>query len=443
MGCRAVQRAWEIAARGRASAPGLAVNDGYSIVGRYLTGTVGGGANKREKNLTPEEMQIIFDAGLNIFCIYQDDADWWQDHDDLSEYFSYERGYSDASKAVNAAHGLYVPEGSFIYFAVDYDFMEGEVWQKVVPHFQGINAYLNEHDPAYNIGIYSSRNTCGIVSAQGLASSSFVSDMSTGYSGNLGYPLPSDWAFDQIQEYPLAASDGSFDIDKNVASGRYLGFDRIEGPVTRTTTKLAQGEIGIQAGVFADACNAMALKCYGFQSGEVSKYVLATESVANLATAGVTSTCKAIEEVRIEIVASGGARFDVERSAGGTGNYPPVDNKGVIEEYLDEAIAAQLVKFIANFLEIRSKAVVWGAQQIAQKIASMDGSRTVSEDSETRLYRMFRWSNPEEQTNQAIAFYPVFPAAGGSFDVTCTVFGRTVNGARDSVACTMHIDNPA
>ena len=120
-----------------------------------------------------------------------------------------------------------------------------------------------------------------------------------------------------------------------------------------------------------------------------------------------------------------------------------MDNKGVIEKYVDAEIAAQLVKFIANFLEIRAKAVVLGAQAIAKYIAKMDGSRTVSEDSETRLYRMFRWSNPEEQTNQAITFYPVFPAAGGSFDVTCTVLGRTVNGARDSVACTMHIDNPA
>lgn len=81
----------------------------------------------------------------------------------------------------------------------------------------------------YRIGIYSARNTCGIVSAQGLASSSFVSDMSTGYSGNLGYPLPSNWAFDQIQEYTNSAG---FGIDKNVTSGRYMGFSSVtEGQV--------------------------------------------------------------------------------------------------------------------------------------------------------------------------------------------------------------------
>ena len=204
-------------------------NDEYRIVGRYLTGTVGGGANKRPKNLTSSEIQTIFAGGMSLFCIFQDDADWWQDHDDLSGYFGYSRGFSDAQKAVNAAYSLGVPRGEYIYFAVDYDFMEGEVWSKVVPHFQGVNAYMAAVGSPYRIGIYSARNTCGIVSAQGLASSSFVSDMSTGYSGNLGYPLPSNWAFDQIQEYTNSAG---FGIDKNVTSGRYMGFSSVtEGQV--------------------------------------------------------------------------------------------------------------------------------------------------------------------------------------------------------------------
>lgn len=199
-------------------------NDDYRIVGRYLTGTVGGGASKRDKNLTASEIQTIFAGGLKLFCIFQDDADWWQDHDDLSGYFGYNRGYADARKAVQTAYSLGIPREEYIYFAVDYDFMEGEVYSNVVPHFQGINAYMSAANSPYQVGIYSARNTCGIVSAQGLASSSFVSDMSTGYSGNLGYPLPSNWAFDQIQEYTNSAG---FGVDKNVASGRYFGFNSI------------------------------------------------------------------------------------------------------------------------------------------------------------------------------------------------------------------------
>lgn len=38
--------------------------------------------------------------------------------------------------------------------------------------------------------------------------SSFVADMSTGYSGNMGYPMPANWAFDQILEFQLVYSEG-------------------------------------------------------------------------------------------------------------------------------------------------------------------------------------------------------------------------------------------
>ena len=53
--------------------------------------------------------------------------------------------------------------------------------------------------------------------------SSFVADMSTGYSGNLGYRMPTNWAFDQIKEYTIGSGSGAIAIDKNIASGRDPG----------------------------------------------------------------------------------------------------------------------------------------------------------------------------------------------------------------------------
>jgi hypothetical protein len=41
-------------------------------------------------------------------------------------------------------------------------------------------------------------------------------------------PLPPNWAFDQVKEYPLWSADGTIDIDKDVTSGRYLGFDHLD-----------------------------------------------------------------------------------------------------------------------------------------------------------------------------------------------------------------------
>ena len=193
---------------------------GYDYVGRYLTGTYRVSSTETaSKALTPEEIQAISKAGLNIFAIYQAGGA-------SADYFSQEKGYSDAQKAYPAAKNLRIPLDEVIYFTVDYDFMDKQVTNIVIPHFQGINNYFAENGIRYRIGIYGSRNVCTRVSEAGLAVSSFVADMSTGYSGNMGYPMPDNWAFDQILEYTLVYSGGNFNVDKDVASGRYTGFNK-------------------------------------------------------------------------------------------------------------------------------------------------------------------------------------------------------------------------
>lgn len=65
-----------------------------------------------------------------------------------------------------------------------------------------------------------------VLASQIQACSSFVSDMSTGYSGNFGYPLSKNWAFDQFHEFQFATPEGPFDLvdlDKVAVSGRDIG----------------------------------------------------------------------------------------------------------------------------------------------------------------------------------------------------------------------------
>jgi peptidoglycan hydrolase-like protein with peptidoglycan-binding domain len=52
--------------------------------------------------------------------------------------------------------------------------------------------------------------------------------MSTGFSGNLGYPLPSNWAFDQILEYSIGSGAGAIGIDKNIQSGADRGQTSVD-----------------------------------------------------------------------------------------------------------------------------------------------------------------------------------------------------------------------
>lgn len=195
---------------------------GYNYVGRYLTGTAKKNNISVSKALTLDEISAITTAGLRIFAIYQDGGA-------SATYFNYSKGYSDAQKAYEAAKNLRIPLDEIIYFAVDYDFTDAQTTTIVIPHFQGINAYFNEHGIKYKIGIYASRNICTRVSEKKLACSSFVLDMSTGYSGNLGYRMPENWAFDQIQELKNFVNTPyfteAFDLDRDVASGRYTGFD--------------------------------------------------------------------------------------------------------------------------------------------------------------------------------------------------------------------------
>jgi peptidoglycan hydrolase-like protein with peptidoglycan-binding domain len=101
----------------------------------------------------------------------------------------------------------------------------------VVRYFQGVAAGLELANSPYTVGVYGARHVCSIVSNNNLAASSFIGGLSTGWSGNLGYPLPTNWAFNQIQTVTLGTGTGQIQIDKNVSSGRNEGVSSLTVPV--------------------------------------------------------------------------------------------------------------------------------------------------------------------------------------------------------------------
>ncbi|QXE02278.1 glycoside hydrolase domain-containing protein [Terribacillus sp. DMT04] len=191
-------------------------DEGYEIIGRYLV-NVPGGLNKR---LQPGELQTILNAGLSIFPIYQTVGSH-------VEYFTQEQGEKDGNSATIVAQGYGIPQETTIYFAVDYDAFGDEITSNIIPYFRGINATLGNN---YNVGIYGPRNICIQVSNQNLAKYSFVSGMSTGFSGNLGYPLPENWSFDQISTITVENSSTAIEIDNNINSGRDKGVSYLTTP---------------------------------------------------------------------------------------------------------------------------------------------------------------------------------------------------------------------
>ncbi|GCB48604.1 glycoside hydrolase domain-containing protein [Streptomyces sp. NL15-2K] len=191
--------------------------EGIKYIGRYLYNpdpTPSG--DLKHKEIQPGELKTIADNGLRCFPIFQTFAD-------SAKYFSPSQGTADARLAVAQASKHGFRHGTRIFFAVDYDTQDAEVTEFVIPYFQSIAREMTYLDGAYLVGVYGTRNVCSRVSAAGHTSASFVSDMSSGYSGNLGYSMPANWAYDQIVTRTLGSGDGAIEVDHNIASGRDIG----------------------------------------------------------------------------------------------------------------------------------------------------------------------------------------------------------------------------
>ena len=205
---------------------------GYRIIGRYLTNMepTASVKNPIDKKIKPGELQTIIGAGLSVFPIFEEGND--------SSWFTYYQGLADATRAVNAAKSYGFPAGTTIYFAVDFDATDSQISPiadnsgtvGIMSYFRGVQVGIRNLGSTYAVGIYGTRNVCARVSARGWATKSFIAGLSTGWSGNLGFRLPANWAFNQIQGLTVGSGDGAIDIDKNVASGRDTGVTSLSTP---------------------------------------------------------------------------------------------------------------------------------------------------------------------------------------------------------------------
>ena len=196
------------------------VANGRTLVGRYLTGTSGSTTSKK---IQPGELDIIFSHGLRVFPIYQTSAS-------TADYFSSDQGHIDAVAAVRSASDFNFKPGTIIYFAVDFDATGDQITARIIPYFNGINQTMTLLGNKYLIGVYGTRNVCSQIATKALAKYSFVAGMSTGYSGNLGFSLPPNWAFDQISTVTIGSATGAIEIDNDIASGRDFGQSTVDRP---------------------------------------------------------------------------------------------------------------------------------------------------------------------------------------------------------------------
>jgi peptidoglycan hydrolase-like protein with peptidoglycan-binding domain len=190
---------------------------GYRVAGRYLTNVPN---TTLDKKIKPGELATIFAAGMRVFPIYQTFGG-------EASYFNQQQGGRDASLAMAAASDYGFERGTIIYYSVDFDALNEDVTTNVIPHFRAIRQAMDYYGNPYRVGVYGARNVCSRLLADGLAVTSFVSDLSTGFSGNLGFSMPRNWAFDQISTITVGSGAGSIEIDNNIYSGRDAGVSRV------------------------------------------------------------------------------------------------------------------------------------------------------------------------------------------------------------------------
>lgn len=200
--------------------------NGYRDIGRYLANTPNG---TLDKTLYQYELDILKAAGLNVFPIYQTTGG-------EATYFNAYQGMVDAYRAIRAAKTFGFPPSATIYFAIDYDVLVKDIESQIMPYFRSIKKAVNSN---FKIGVYGPRLICTKLCEAGLTSASFVSNMSSGFTCNIGQKMPDNWSYDQFHEISNASSEYSgIGYDKIIASPRktatapseFITYDTVDYP---------------------------------------------------------------------------------------------------------------------------------------------------------------------------------------------------------------------
>lgn len=164
-------------ARALAAAP-------FNIGGRYLVGGTG--------FISIGDLDGMRAAGLRLVPIYQR----WNNQ--IGDFTS-SNGVAQGLEALERARTLNLPDGELVFFAVDLDATSDQM-PAVLSYFSGVKASADGAlTSRIRVGVYGTRAVCQAVADAGLSEASYVAGASWGYSGNMGYPMPENWQYNQIE----------------------------------------------------------------------------------------------------------------------------------------------------------------------------------------------------------------------------------------------------
>lgn len=312
--------------------------DGYQVVGRYLTEPGQEDLEPEDyfKAIRPGELERIVQHGLQYFPIFQE-------YSTKLAYFTAENGARHAHEAVAAARRLGIPK-TVIYFAVDYDATDPEVTSSIIPYFRAISENVIG---GYQVGIYASRNICTRVCEAGYAISSFVSDMSTGFSGNLGFPIPDNWNYDQFTE--ISGYRDKWDLDR-------VAYSKTLPAVNSVSTEQKTPLFGAVVDMGTDYANMNVVSLIWHlekrfdelrAEGKVGQDVIAAGTPAQV-TYKYVPTYRAILNYLAKAYLLGGGSLGVAQWAVAAENYRTADNNTLEKDPQAKQIIDQLDVYVGD-----------------------------------------------------------------------------------------------
>jgi hypothetical protein len=197
-----------------------------------------------EKRLIRSEAEAILNAGMSIAVVHQAAGD-------RASAFSHDSGIADATHARNyGAKVIGQPEGSAIYFGVDFDADQSDVNNRVVPYFQAVRSVLQSSDqlPKYKVGVYGDGVALKTLLDGGFVEFTWISQ-SVGFPGSRQFKSSNRWTL--FQHLPSKVDGLDLDVDDlNPAFSAFGAFDRLDSlPVlTPRLVVKARGGLRLRAG---------------------------------------------------------------------------------------------------------------------------------------------------------------------------------------------------
>ncbi len=188
---------------------------GVTHVGRYY-------ASNTWKRITRVEAKALSDAGLQLFCVFEDSGD---------PALTFDQGTHDAQIALNQARAIGQPEGSAVYFALEHLPHGYEAG-----HLPGIKRYVagikRVFGEAYKIGVYSDGVVLDALLDGKLIDYAWLS-ASTSFAGSKGFDKAGRWA---IAQRKVDLKWEGLSVDTNEAKDDFGAFSLSGATIAKPST---------------------------------------------------------------------------------------------------------------------------------------------------------------------------------------------------------------